>query len=153
MTHLGKAIGFPKQKLEKCDFFYPYPRKEMNQLYHHKLDEADYSSIKDIPTYSFGKNQSRDQASDIKNIVGILNEMKALKDKQRKERMHVHTLKEYEEEEYLKRNLNSMLPHEFQSANKSYNKNSMDISIRSKSEKIVPISISEGKKFRIDVKT
>ena len=54
--------------------------------------------------------------------------------------MHVHTLKEFEEEEFLKRNIHTLLPNEYATinANKSYNKNSLDIKIRSNSDIIVP---------------
>ena len=77
---IGKAYKFSTSKVDKCDFFYPYPKKEFTQNFHHNLDAYAHNSMSEAPVYSFGKNQSRDAASHIKSVVGILNEMKAQKD-------------------------------------------------------------------------
>ena len=88
----------------KCDFFYPCaPTKLPAESYHHNLDQYAYSSMSEVPTFSFGKNQSRDQASSMKAVVGILNARRKEEERLRKERMEVHTVGEYKLEESLRR--------------------------------------------------
>ena len=68
-----------------------------------KLDDFQFSSMKELPSYSFGKNSSRDQNSHMKQIVGYLNAKKIEEELLKKERMQNHTIGQYLTEEKIKR--------------------------------------------------
>ena len=55
---IAKDIGFSKSRIEKCDFFYPYPKKDFDQGFHNQLAYHNYTSVAagELPTYTFGKN-------------------------------------------------------------------------------------------------
>ena len=75
-----RATTFSSSPHLKCDFFYPDKSllKDPTHAspYLHRLNDHQYSSQNALPTLSFGKQLSRDQASDIKDVLQILNERK-----------------------------------------------------------------------------
>ncbi|CDW78376.1 UNKNOWN [Stylonychia lemnae] len=147
-------FGFSKSRIEKCDFFYPYSKKEFEQGYHNNLSNHNYSYFAEQPSFSFGKTSSRDQSSYLKSVVGILNNIKEQRDQQKIHRRQTHALKEYLQEEQLKRNMNKMLPSEqqLQNQNKSYNRRQMDIEIKQNSDQILSWA-KQQKRFWKEVDT
>eukprot|EP00347_Sterkiella_histriomuscorum_P017206 403350269 len=150
---ITKQIAFSQSRVEKCDFFYPYPQKDFEQGFHSQLGYHNYTSMSETPTFTFGKNQGRDQSSYLKDVVGILNTIKEHKEQLKIQRRQAHAIKEYEQEDHIKRNMQNLLPSEqvLQNQNKSYNKKQMDIKIRQNTE-MIPTQIKEYKQFRGDVK-
>jgi hypothetical protein len=102
-----RATTFSSSPHLKCDFFYPEKSllKDPTHAYPylHQLNEHHYSSQKALPSFSFGKQLSRDQASDIKDVLQILNERKLQKEREKQRRLQSQTLGQMAYEEEIKR--------------------------------------------------
>ena len=106
--HTYRAPTFSSSPHLKCDFFYPDRSLLVNPTtsspYLHELNRHNYSSLRDVRhTFKFDKQLTRDQASDIKQVLHILNERKKMKEGEKLRRLQAYTLGEMEKEEENKR--------------------------------------------------
>ena len=130
--------------------------------YLHRLDQHQYTSMSDMPTYTFGKNQTRDQASHIKGILQILNKRKLEKELKKQKRLQAYTLGEMRQEEDNKRQYANMLPKEFEAVKAAaiMSEKSMEPSIKLQNEKLrlpfevyIPYFKNEGDNLFSELKT
>jgi len=73
-----KDVTFPRSELKKCDFF--FDGKDLSSHSHSQLALYDFSCMRETPTFSFGKTQSRDAASYLKQVIAVLNNAKKEKE-------------------------------------------------------------------------